>query len=196
MDQDNIMIIMDKINNIEMLIINLSKEIDNIKCRVSILENNTQSTSIREVKKNATSYWGVELEPNIIQQSESVRLCFEQHPEIIPLKKIHSTLLYVGKKQNDNEEVFRHIEGILCDIIIDGYGFSDNAIAYKVNSINYVNNSEVKQVPSFATIQHITLGLKKGVHAVESVKVLSSEGTYNEFQEKILVKGILKRFLF
>ena len=151
----------------------------------------------KKSKKNLTSYWGVSLNLSIVTENAELQSFLKSHDNLILLEKIHSTLLFVGKKENDNERVFIPLEGKLCQLEIIGFGSSESAIALDVKSITYKNDAnESTDVPSFATKQHVTIALSKGTKAVESVKTLLGEGTYTKFDKPIIVTGTVKRYLF
>ncbi len=85
----------------------------------------TQSN--KKTKKNLTSYWAVELDTSIFQECDEIKQFLITNPNIVQLKAIHSTLLYVGKKENTNESVFVPLENKECTLEIEGYGYSDDA---------------------------------------------------------------------
>jgi hypothetical protein len=151
----------------------------------------------KEKKKNLTAYWGVDLDMNILDKEE-IKDFLELNPLLIKNKKIHCTLLYVGKKEgNINEEKFKDLEGKEVFVNITGFGYSKNAMALQVDLVSYVNdNSEIESVSFFGIQKHITVALKEGVKAVDSVKTLLGEGTLNVFKNEYIVKGGIKRYLF
>jgi len=152
--------------------------------------------SAKQLKKNMTAYWGVALS-NDVFENELIKSFLEEHKELVPLKKIHSTLLYVGKKENPLEETYKDLEGIECTLIIPGYGYSENAMAFKVDGVTYIGADNMTvNVQSFAVQQHVTMALKAGTKAVDSVKTLLGEGTFVEFPETLKIAGHIKRYLF
>ena len=144
-------------------------------------------------KKKLTLYWGVEINykyedlKNLNEDFYTKTECLQ----LIPLKKMHSTLLFVGKKENPNEEVFKPYEGKECKLIIDAFGYSDNALALRVKSIKIDDND----VPTFATQQHITVALKTGIQAKDSVLTLTGQGTIVDCCEYTII-GTIKRFMY
>lgn len=153
--------------------------------------------SAKEKRKDLTAYWGIELENNLFDNLE-VKEFLDKHPELIKNKKIHSTLLYVGKKEgNKDEEKFKGLEGTSCTITISGYGHSEKAMALKVDSIKYkTSDDKVEDIPSFAEQQHVTMALKDGTKAVDSVKTLLGEGKIVIFKEPLVIDAKVKRYLF
>jgi len=151
----------------------------------------------KEKKKNLTAYWGVDLDMSILDKTE-IKEFLELNPLLIKNKKIHCTLLYVGKKEgNVDEEKFKDLEGKEVFVNITGFGHSENAMALQVDLVSYVNDSnEIIVVPFFGVQKHITVALKEGVKAVDSVKTLLGEGTVNNFDSEYIVKGNIKRYLF
>lgn len=148
-------------------------------------------------KKDLTAYWGISLSTNILEHNEIKRI-LEENPQLIPLKNIHSTLLYVGKKEDDREKNYIMLEGVLCNLTITGIGISEKAMALKVDKIVYTNDDKIeKELISFPNQQqHITLALKQGIKPVDSVKTLLGEGTIIILVEPLIIQGYIKRYLF
>ena len=172
-----------------------------VKQDVSIDELTNKVANIKitekEKKKNLTAYWGVDLDMSILDKIE-IKEFLESNPLLIKNKKIHCTLLYVGKKEsNINEEKFKDLEGKEVFVNITGFGHSENAMALQVDLVSYVNNdNEIIIVPFFGVQKHITVALKEGVKAVDSVKTLLGEGAVINFDSEYIVKGNIKRYLF
>jgi hypothetical protein len=170
---------------------NLISSFNNIK-----LDNvkEIKPLSAKEKKKNLTSYWGVQLD-NTLFDNLIIKQVLSDNKELIPLTKIHSTLLYVGKKEgNLDEEIIRPFENKKCLVTIDAFGSSEDALSMRVESII----SDNIDIPSFATKQHITTALKQGIQAKDSVNtLLGCEGSKITFvHPKIVLEGIVKRYLF
>lgn len=75
-------------------------------------EQNTPVPRFEPTKKKKpkkTLYWGVSLDAETTMNHPPIRKLLDDNPELVPLKKIHSTLLYVGRKNNENERVFLDI---------------------------------------------------------------------------------------
>lgn len=147
-------------------------------------------------KKNLTSYWGIEFTNDTDSQlMVTATPPLLANPNLVPLKKCHSTLLFVGKKENPDEQVFTDFEGTPCNITVDAFGLSNDALAFRVKEIVTVEETP-RTVPSFATQQHITFALKAGVAAKDSVKTLQGEGQVVELEKPIILSGRVKRFLY
>ena len=148
-------------------------------------------------KKDLTAYWGISLSTSILEHSEIKRI-LEENPQLIPLKNIHSTLLYVGKKEDDREKNYIMLEGVLCNLTITEIGVSEKAMALKVDKIVYTNDDNIeKELISFPNQQqHITLALKQGIKPVDSVKTLLGEGTIIILTKPLIIQGHIKRYLF
>ena len=152
--------------------------------------------SSKQIKKNLTSFWGIELNNDIIQNT-IIQEILQDNPHLIPLNKIHSTILYVGKKINDNEQKYIPYENKKCKIYISHVGFSDDAIALKIDKI--ILTETLEKMPSDAVIQHVTIALKKGIPAKDSIKTLEHNevnNNYIKFNELIELEGNVKRYLF
>jgi len=154
------------------------------------------STNTKANKKNLTSYWGIEFTDNTdTQLMAAAATTLVSLPNLVPLKKCHSTLLFVGKKVNPDEAVFADFEGLPCIVIVDAFGFTQDALAFRVKEISTVE-SPPRNVPSFAAKQHITYALRAGVAAKDSVKTLLGDGTVVELDSELILTGKVKRFLY
>jgi hypothetical protein len=142
-------------------------------------------------RKNLTAYWGVSV-PHEVFNNSQIRECLGAHPSLIPLEHVHSTLLYVGKKDGDTrEELYLPLEDKMCTIHISHCGCSDDAMALKVEKIL---DQTGQLIPSHATQQHITMALKKGIKAVDSPKCF--ENQLIELSQSLVIEGKIKRYLF
>ena len=150
-------------------------------------------------KPRPTLYWGIELDPNMIRLHEPVRQALELNPQLVPLQAMHTTLLYVGRKEGmTEEELFVPYLGKSCCVIINGHGVSDKALALQVDQMYFINeeHDEKLDVPTFATKQHVTVALAAGTKPVESVETLMGRGevvTYT-ITEYLILEGKLRRF--
>jgi hypothetical protein len=145
----------------------------------------------KKERKNMTMYWAVELD-NSVFDNEEIKIFLDEHPNLIKLSKIHSTLLFVGKKINKDEEIFLSFVGKECCVTIDSFGHSDNAMALNVKSMTCDNID----VPSFATRQHVTMALKEGVSAKDSVNTLLGDGTVKLLSTNITIMCNVKRYMY
>mgnify|MGYP001574885821 CR=1 FL=1 len=149
-------------------------------------------------KKNLTAFWGISIDKDIIIQHELIKKYLSENPELVVITKpIHSTLLYVGKKPDNPDELkYIPLEKKKCTLIIDSFGYSKEALALKVEKITYDDESGlIKDVPSHAILQHITLALKEGIPAKDSVKSFS-EGVIIKFDSSLIMSGEIKRYLY
>lgn len=149
-----------------------------------------ESKLSKKERKNLTSYWGVDL-PNPIQCPE-INTALQANPDLIPLEKCHSTLLYIGKKVDERDAQFYPYEHKSCSVTVTSFGLNDCSISLKVDSLVLEDNSSV---PSYAECQHITYALKKGTPAKDSVKAIQ-EGTLVTLSTPLVLNGTIKRYLF
>jgi hypothetical protein len=161
-------------------------------------------------KQKQVVYWAVDLDINQILQNQQIKNFLDNHSELIQLKKVHSTLFFVGKKKktdktdvseimgdmnlSDPEEPYIKLNGKECELIINGFGHSENAMALNVQSIKIIEDGT--DCPSNAIQQHVTIALKNGIKAVESVKTLTGEGTFEELSSLIVLNGNVKGFFY
>ena len=156
----------------------------------------TESISKKQLKKNMTAYWAIELSISEILTIPQIQQKLLENEQLKCLEKIHSTLLYVGKKENPLEEKFYDYENQECEIEICGFGYSDKAVAIEVIPESLLTMPEQKKIPSHAEKQHITIALSQGIPAKDSVKTLLGDGNIIYFSENIKLHGKIKRFLF
>lgn len=149
-------------------------------------------------KQRKTLYWGIKFP----QETVDTILNFPQITEslvdknLIPLKEMHTTLLYVGRKDDPREDDFVKYKNKLCKITVTGHGVSENAIALRVDKMEFTDETIVTEVvPSFATVQHVTVALSSGTKAVDSIKSFS-EGTVIEYSEPLVLFGSVWRYFF
>jgi 2'-5' RNA ligase len=147
-------------------------------------------------KKDLTSYWGIELDIELFNNPVILKE-LKERSHLVHNNKIHSTLLFVGKKVDDREDVFKQIEGKECYLTIDRYGITDDAMALGVKELKFVDDilSDVK-VPSYATVQHITMALNKDKNILAKDSIKSFEQAENVKVINIITKGIIKRYLY
>jgi len=166
-------------------------------------------------KERPVLYWGINLKLDDVMSNSDVKTFLESHTELKPLQRIHSTLLFVGRKKKDevdalteqvekltivqipkekDEKTYSELTGRECEIMISGYGYNDSSLALDVESIVLIDTKE--KVPSNAVHQHITLALKEGAKAMDSVKALLGEGHTFKFAEPMKLKGEIKGFYF
>jgi len=151
--------------------------------------NQINELSNKEKKKLLTAYWGIRVDSSDILNNIEIKTFLETHKELIPLTKMHSTLLFVGKKICADEIVFEPHKDKIYSLTINQFGYNDNALAIEVANIN-------PSVPTFAIKQHITVALKTGEKAVNSVKTLIGEGNIITLEKPLIINGIVTKYLF
>jgi hypothetical protein len=146
-------------------------------------------------RKHLTAYWGVDLGDQPFNHTQ-VKTHLSEKQHLVALNRVHSTLLYVGKKpDNPHENKYLTLEGKECEVVVSSYGCSDDAMALKVDRISYKNErDEVVELPTHATIQHVTMALKKGIKPVDSFKCF--EQGMVSLAEPLIIKGTIKRYLY
>lgn len=102
--------------------------------------------------------------------------------------EFHSTLEFKPK------DISQHLpDGTPCNITIDGYGISPDAIALKVTTIVTIDGIEVKNILKEGGIPHITVALADGINAADSYLAIR-DGTYVKFEEPITLDGNIKYY--
>jgi len=174
-------------------IMTISQQMEVVTDKLAQLSVDTATK--KKSRKNLTAYWGIELDTNIFDH-QHIHIHLTEKPDLIKLDKIHSTLLYVGKKDdNPHEDKYHHIEGKDCQLTISKFGCSTDAMALFVDKITYHNEQhEEVNVPTHAIQQHVTMALKKGVKAVDSIKCF--EHGLIDLPEPLVIRGKIKRYLW
>jgi 2'-5' RNA ligase len=165
----------------------------------------TQITQQIQKKQRKTLYWCIELDAEIIKNHDLIKKSLEENSEeLTPLKQMHTTLLYVGRKDDERENVFEEHKQKLCNVTISGHGVSTDAIALKVSKLEFAPNNELNniinitdKVPTFAVVQHVTVALnnKKGVKAMDSIKAFE-EGVFIPYDNEFVVTGKIKQCFY
>lgn len=162
------------------------KDIDDLTTKVADMQ-------IKKKRVRKTLYWAVHVEAEIILKHEPVQKALEKHTSLVPLTQMHSTLVYVGRKEDIREKEFEPHKDKMCQVVVSGHGVSEDALALNVSEIKFVDDDT--PVPTYASIQHITTALKKGVKAVDSIKSFS-EGEVVVYEEKLVLTGKLRQYFY
>lgn len=164
-------------------------------------KNTTNTTVVQKKEKGPKLpvYWAVEIDNEIFEHPQ-VKKYLEENPHLVKLQKIHSTLLYVGKQHDTLADKITEISqhsGKKCKLQVNGFGYSETACALSILSIVLDDSENI--MPSYPNKhQHITLALKHGTKAVESVETLVRENrTFVEFPDGgIVLYGNVKGLMY
>ena len=104
-------------------------------------------------------------------------------------KEFHVTLVFKPTEEQKNEIP---IEGTECNIYLEGYGYSNDAVAIKVEKIVTNTGIDVKYFLKEDGILHITIALAECIKPVNSY--LAIKNTYIKFEEIICIKGYIKYY--
>lgn len=102
-------------------------------------------------------------------------------------KEFHITLAY---KPTEEERYSIPDEGTECKIYIEGYGYSNDAVACKVDKILTNTDKNVNYFLKDDGVLHITIALAENIKPVDSY--LAIKDTYVKFEEIICIKGYIK----
>lgn len=174
-------------------------------------------------KSRPVVYWAVDLKLDDVMSHPQIKEHLETHPELKPLQKIHSTLLFIGKRKpapvvessrdlttedlatqvesltitvpkEQDENTYIEMDGKECTVMVSGFGHSDKALALQVESIKLSESGII--VPSNAVKQHVTVALAQGTAAKDSVKTLQGEGSIVHFKSTLVLTGYVRGFHF
>lgn len=154
-------------------------------------------------------YWAIELSVEDVMKNLQIKDFITTHNELNPLDKIHSTLLFVGRKKKVKQEEIESVMEQLkikedpedqyikfnkrdCILTIKQFGYSSNAMALDVDSITFIDDNS--KCPSNAIKQHVTMALSNGTKAVDSVKTLLGEGTIEILNTPLKLYGKVKGY--
>jgi hypothetical protein len=152
----------------------------------------SDSATKPKLKPCQTAYWGIQLD-NKIFEHEEVQLRLNAYLTLCPLKDIHSTLLYVGKRSSEKEQTFIDLEHNVCKLVIDGIGVNSKAMALSVKSIKMLSSET--DVPTYAEKQHITLALDEHTQPRHSVLTLNDKSTFTLLANEIEIYGKIRRYI-
>lgn len=162
----------------------------------SDLSKALESMTVDSVDRKKILYFSL-----IVRDTAFILLLLKQffEDEKIELYKLndyfHSTLLYVGGKENAHIDELLPFEGTKCTIIVNSIAKSDDFIVLGVSSITDENGSDV---PYFGNpIKHITIGLNKTkkLSPVNSPSAFSVKGAFKKevlFHIKAFVSIVFK----
>jgi hypothetical protein len=162
-------------------------------------------------------YWAVALDLKKILENNDIKKFLDEHQDLIMLKEVHSTLLFVGRKKktanttnttnltdlvadlgnlqvSNTQEPYMKLDGKECQLVVKQFGYSANAMALEVKEIKMCEDDT--SCPTNAVKQHVTMALSNGTKAVDSVKTLLGEGTIHTLTTPLLLTGTIKGFFY
>lgn len=104
--------------------------------------------------------------------------------------EFHVTLVFKPTEENKNKIPK---EGTLCDVYLEGIGYSEDAIAVKVEKVSTETGEDVHYFLKDDGILHITVALADGIKPVNSYLSIIN-GNYEKFKDVIIVKGNIKYY--
>ncbi len=146
-------------------------------------------------KPRKTLYWSIQLDTNTILNHELIKKSLDSNKQLVPLTHMHSTLLYVGRKDDNREKIFEQYKDKLCNVTVTCHGVSNDALALKVSKLEFADTYLTDKVPTFATIQHVTVALNKDVKAVDSIKSFS-EGNVVDYDDEFVLNGKIRQCFY
>ena len=151
----------------------------------------------KQKKPLKTVYWGIEVDTATILAHEPVKKSMEENPQLVPQPKMHTTLLFVGRKDDEREKLFLPHKDQECLVTVDAHGISKDALALRVSSLQFVDDSiKTEVVPAFPNkIQHVTVALSPGTKAVNSIESFE-QGTTVEYDTNLVLTGKMTQYFF
>ena len=133
-------------------------------------------------------YIGVKLKSDEINTIISSKLPRESVNDKNPKDEFHITLEFKPK------DITQHLpDGTPCNITIEGFGSSADAIAFKVSGIVTKKGDKVFHVLKEGGIPHITVALAPGIKPADSYLAIC-DGIYTKFAEPITLDGNIKYY--
>lgn len=171
---------------------NKSEQINNID---NSNNSNNTNNKLKEKKQKNALYWSAKLGPcDKAFDHPVIKQILDDNKDLVKLNEIHSTLLYMGRKINENEEFLIKIKGQKCIVSINGFGYSNCALALSVENVKLETGDDV---PFFEKKQHITMALKEGTSAKDSVETLLGNGTFVPLEgDKLQLHGTIFQHMF
>jgi len=169
----------------------LSNQLENISL------NKNSSTSKKEYvkKERLPIYIGVNIDNKIIND-----VFKDVFKDVIKDKsffddktekdEFHVTLVFKPKKEQKDQIP---CEGTSCKVYLEGFGYSPDAVAIKVEKILTDNEENVSSFLKKDGILHITVALAEGIKPADSYLAITN-GTYKKFKKIICVEGYIKYY--
>lgn len=142
--------------------------------------------NVQKIRK--TLFWGVRLDPCTVFCNEEIKHVLNRYPQVVPLKNLHVTLLYVGRMTDSREDVIMPFKYRMCTIVCTSIGFNDDAIVLRVESLRYDDDDD-QSIIDPERIYHVTLALRESIKAKDSIKVLNGEGFEMKLASPITLSG-------
>jgi len=165
----------------------LSKQLEDISL------NKKSSISKKEYvkKERLPIYIGVNIDNKIIKD---VFKDIFKDKSILDDKSVkeefHVTLVFKPKKEQKDQIP---CEGTPCKVYLEGFGYSTDAVAIKVEKILTDSGENVPFFLKEDGILHITIALAEGIKPANSYLAITN-GTYEKFKKIICVKGSIKYY--
>lgn len=176
----------DKLNNVYKSKININTEkyyqLIDIGKKIA-----NETINKQKIKKYKTLYWAVEIE-NFV--NDEINEFIKDKSKLIPLYKIHTLLLFVGKKDNEKENIFFEHNKKKCSVLISEFSCSTDALCIKVDNILFKDNTKV---PIFIKVPHITFALREGIDAKYSINAFT-DGITIQLKKPVKITGRIKQF--
>lgn len=137
-----------------------------------------------------TLYWGIKIPDNVFED-EYVREILSSDERLIKKSELHCTLLYVGRKQNDEEARYFELENVPCTVHCDAIGYSDKAAALRVSRIVH-EFGDIEY--DMERVLHVTLALGHDVKPKDAVHALIGGGSLIMLPKEMVMHGVVTRY--
>jgi hypothetical protein len=145
-------------------------------------------------KKKRILYIGIDINNKIIDDILDSILNDKTKPNFLENKtkkeEYHVTLIFKPTKEEIDQIPSQETK---CKIYLEGIGYSENAVAIKVEKILTEREEIVPYFLKKEGILHITISLAEGIKPVNSYLAIN-EGNYDKFEEIICIDGNIKYY--
>jgi hypothetical protein len=153
---------------------------------------NDLTTELTHLKINNNSkilpiYIGIDIPDEIMNTIPFNYISFFRNKKIN--NEFHITLKF---KPTNKDLTILPEEGILCNVYIDGIGYSSNSICIKVDKILSIDNIIIPSFQIEGIPLHITIALSDSTKPVNSYLSLSE--LYQKFDEQLILSGNIKYY--
>jgi hypothetical protein len=171
----------------------MSTVIDSVTDSLKSMNVSPAETAVPTKRKYV--YWGVEVDAKTVLEIPEVSDFLAQNPHLVPRERMHTTLLWVGRKSAVDDSHYNSLIGRDCDLLVERFGTSDRALALDVRRVVFADS--YKDVPARpAQRQHVTVALADGEKAVDSVLTLVGQGTVYDLQDTVTLRGKLQGYKY
>lgn len=148
----------------------------------------------KKTHNKKTLYWGIDVQIHqFLENTDVVKYVNDNNMKL--KDEFHVTLLFFQKGNQHKGDKYLELEGKKCKLDVSSFGRNSNAIAIKVDSMEYLNNDQYCVMPSDQeSINHITVALGGGTKPKNSVQVFNDTNNIVKLENPVTLYGTIKQY--